>query len=67
MGQRLPLVEIADGIEGLVHVRELAWTPVDTPEEVVQVGDDIKVVVTEVDTERRKVALSLRQVYPDPR
>ncbi|WP_435221170.1 S1 RNA-binding domain-containing protein [Streptomyces sp. Tue6028] len=60
-------VRVADGIEGLVHLEELAWTPVATPEDVVEVGDEVTVVVTEVDRERRRLALSRRQVSPDPR
>ncbi|MGD1216828.1 S1 RNA-binding domain-containing protein [Streptomyces krungchingensis] len=60
-------VRVADGIEGLVHLEELAWTPVATPEDVVEVGDEVTVVVTEVDRERRRMALSRRQVSPDPR
>ncbi|MFC6015874.1 S1 RNA-binding domain-containing protein [Plantactinospora solaniradicis] len=59
------LVEVADGIEGLVHLRELTPTPVETPEDVVQVGNDVIVVVTEVDRERRRLTLSRRQVPPD--
>ncbi|MFJ9033959.1 S1 RNA-binding domain-containing protein [Streptomyces sp. NPDC102274] len=37
-------VQVADGIEGLVHLRELAWTPVEAPSDVVQVGDEVTVV-----------------------
>ncbi|MEV7677926.1 S1 RNA-binding domain-containing protein [Streptomyces sp. NPDC088341] len=59
-------VEVADGIEGLVHLRELAWTPVAAPEDVVQVGDEVTVVVTEIDRMRRRLALSRRQVSPAP-
>ena len=58
-------VEVADGIEGLVHLRELAWSPMGTPAEVVQVGDEVTVVVTEIDRERRKLTLSRRQTSPD--
>lgn len=72
VGQKLPgqvtklipfgvFVQVADGIEGLVHLRELAWTPVETPADVVQVGDEITVVVIEIDRERRRLALSRRQ------
>lgn len=57
-------VRIADGIEGLVHLRELAWTAVESPEEVVAVGDEISVVATEIDRVRRRVALSRRQASP---
>ncbi|MFC8196431.1 S1 RNA-binding domain-containing protein [Streptomyces sp. NPDC057298] len=53
-------VQVADGIEGLVHLSELARTPVETPEEVVQVGDQVSIVVMEIDVERRRLLLSLR-------
>ncbi|WP_331720600.1 S1 RNA-binding domain-containing protein (plasmid) [Streptomyces sp. NBC_00161] len=58
-------VQVADGIEGLVHLQELAATPVETPEEAVQVGDEVSVVVIEVDRPRRRLSLSRRQVSPD--
>ncbi|MFE6158449.1 S1 RNA-binding domain-containing protein [Streptomyces sp. NPDC056486] len=54
-------VRVADGVEGLVHLRELAWTPVESPEDVVKVGDEISVVAIEIDRERRRVSLSRRQ------
>ncbi|GAB2745141.1 S1 RNA-binding domain-containing protein [Streptomyces bullii] len=54
-------VQVADGIEGLVHLRELTWTPVQTPSNVAHVGDEVTVVVTEIDRERRRPALSRRQ------
>ncbi|MFI9724529.1 S1 RNA-binding domain-containing protein [Streptomyces sp. NPDC052396] len=57
-------VQVANGIEGLVHLRELTRTPVETPEDAVQVGDKITVVITEIDQERRRLALSRRQVSP---
>ncbi|MFJ3307538.1 S1 RNA-binding domain-containing protein [Streptomyces sp. NPDC086549] len=60
-------VRVADGIEGLIHLRELTWTPVETPEDVVQVGDRVTVVVIEIDRERRRLTLSRRQVSPDLR
>jgi ribosomal protein S1 len=54
-------VELADGIEGLVHLSELSSVPVAAPEDVVQVGDQVTVVVTDVDREQRRVSLSRRQ------
>ncbi|MFF3859776.1 S1 RNA-binding domain-containing protein [Streptomyces sp. NPDC002209] len=60
-------VRVADDIEGMVHLQELAETPVSTPEEVVQVGDEVSVVITEVDRERRRLSLSRRRVAPDLR
>ncbi|MFE2595720.1 S1 RNA-binding domain-containing protein [Streptomyces sp. NPDC059396] len=60
-------VQVADGIEGLVHLEELAWTPVEAPEDAVRVGDEVTVVVTDIDRERRRLTLSRRQVSPDRR
>ena len=54
-------VQVADGIEGLVHLLELTRMPVQNPAEVVQVGDEVTVVVTGIDRERRRLALSRRQ------
>ncbi|MFE3456413.1 S1 RNA-binding domain-containing protein [Nocardiopsis aegyptia] len=55
-------LEDADGVLGLVPLRELAETPVAAPEEVVRVGDEITAVVTALDRERRRLTLSLRDV-----
>ncbi|MFE7075872.1 S1 RNA-binding domain-containing protein [Streptomyces sp. NPDC057620] len=54
-------VQVADGIEGLVHLSELASAPVETPDEVVQVSDRVSVTVMEIDVERRRLLLSRRQ------
>jgi small subunit ribosomal protein S1 len=60
-------VEIAAGIEGLVHVSEMSYTKrVLKPEEIVQVGDVIAVVVKEIDIPRRRVSLSLKDAEGDP-
>ncbi|MGW3630803.1 S1 RNA-binding domain-containing protein [Streptomyces sp. NPDC005122] len=59
-------VQVADGIEGLVHLRELAWTTVEAPEDIARVGDRMPVVVTELDVERRRVTLSRRRATPRP-
>ncbi len=53
-------VQVADGIEGLVHLRDLTSMPVEAPEDVVQVGDDVTVVVTHVDRGGRRLSLSRR-------
>ncbi|MFF4580091.1 S1 RNA-binding domain-containing protein [Streptomyces sp. NPDC001389] len=53
-------VRVADGIEGLVHLRDLAPTPVEAPEEIVQVGEEITVIAVEVDRSRRRLSLSRR-------
>lgn len=55
-------VLVADGVEGLVQLRELADPPVEAPEQVVATGEGITVVVTEVDRERRRLRLSRRRV-----
>ena len=54
-------VRVDEGIEGLVHISELAERHVEIPEQVVQVGDDIFVKVIDIDLERRRISLSLKQ------
>jgi len=54
-------VRVDDGIEGLVHISELAERHVDLPEQVVNVGNDIFVKVIDIDLERRRISLSLKQ------
>ncbi len=54
-------VRVEDGIEGLVHISELAERHVEIPEQVVQVNDEIFVKVIDVDLERRRISLSLKQ------
>ncbi len=54
------------GINGLVHVSELAWTKVGHPRDVVSVGDEVDVKVLEVKVKKRRVRLSMREVLPDP-
>ncbi len=58
-------VKVDDGIEGLVHISELANRHVEVPEAVVNVGDEIEVKVIDVDTVRRRVSLSLKQATTD--
>ncbi|HEY2176634.1 MAG TPA: 30S ribosomal protein S1 [Mycobacteriales bacterium] len=54
-------VRVHEGIEGLVHISELAERHVEIPEQVVQVNDDIMVKVIDIDLERRRISLSLKQ------
>ena len=54
-------VRVQDGIEGLVHISELAERHVEIPEQVVNVGDDLLVKVIDIDLERRRISLSLKQ------
>jgi small subunit ribosomal protein S1 len=55
-------VEILPGVEGLVHISELAQHHVENPREVVSQGDSVKVLILEVDGERRRLSLSLKRV-----
>jgi small subunit ribosomal protein S1 len=54
-------VRVEEGIEGLVHISELAERHVEIPEQVVQVGDDAMVKVIDIDLDRRRISLSLKQ------
>jgi small subunit ribosomal protein S1 len=54
------------GMDGLVHVSELSWQHVSHPSEVVSVGDKVKVKVLEVDLDRERISLSIRQTREDP-
>jgi small subunit ribosomal protein S1 len=54
-------VRVDEGIEGLVHISELAERHVELPEQVVQVGSDIFVKVIDIDLDRRRISLSLKQ------
>lgn len=54
-------VRVEDGIEGLVHVSELATRHVEVPEQVAKIGDEIFVKVIDIDLERRRISLSLKQ------
>ncbi len=54
------------GMDGLVHVSELSWEHVSHPSEVVNVGDEIEVKVLEVDRDRERISLSVRQTREDP-
>ncbi len=64
-------VEILDGVEGLVHISELAAHHVESPREVVHPGDEIRVKILEIDSERRRLSLSAKrvegQILPLPR
>ena len=54
------------GADGLIHLSELSWNRVSHPSEVVKVGERVKVQVLSVDTERRRIGLSLRRLTPQP-
>ena len=60
-------VEIEDGIEGLVHLSEMDWTNKNIhPGKVVQVGDDVEVMVLEIDESRRRISLGMKQCKANP-
>jgi len=60
-------VEIESGIEGLVHVSEMDWTNKNVhPSRVVQVGDEVEVMILEIDEERRRISLGMKQCQPNP-
>ncbi len=54
------------GADGLIHLSELSWNRVSHPSEVVKVGEKVKVQILSVDTERRRIGLSLRRLQPQP-
>jgi len=54
------------GADGLIHLSELSWNRVNHPNEVVSVGDNVKVQILSVDQERRRIGLSLRRLQPQP-
>jgi small subunit ribosomal protein S1 len=59
-------LQIGDGIEGLLHISELAWEHVEHTEDVVQVGQKLKVRVLQADRSRRRISLSLKQADEPP-
>ena len=60
-------VEIEEGIEGLVHVSEMDWTNKNIhPSKVVQVGDEVEVMILDIDSERRRISLGMKQCKANP-
>jgi len=60
-------VEIEDGVEGLVHVSEMDWTNKNVnPARVVQIGEEVEVMVIEIDEERRRISLGVKQCKSNP-
>jgi small subunit ribosomal protein S1 len=60
-------VEIEDGVEGLVHVSEMDWTNKNVnPSRVVSIGEEVEVMVIEIDEERRRISLGVKQCKPNP-
>jgi len=60
-------VEIEPGIEGLVHVSEMDWTNRNVhPGKVVQLGDEVEIMILEIDEDRRRISLGMKQCTPNP-
>ena len=60
-------VEIIPEVEGLVHISEMSWTKkLKQPDSNVEEGDTVKVVIKEIDIEKRRISLSMREVQPNP-
>ena len=60
-------IEVADGVEGLIHVSEMSWsTHLRSAQDFVNVGDEVEAVVLTLDREERKMSLGIKQLSPDP-
>jgi small subunit ribosomal protein S1 len=60
-------VVLEEGVEGLIHVSEMSWTKkVKNPRSILEVGEEVEVVVSEVDPDKRRLSLSLRATEPNP-
>jgi small subunit ribosomal protein S1 len=60
-------VELEEGVEGLVHVSEMDWTNKNIhPSKLVQTGDEVDVIVLDIDQERRRISLGMKQCQPNP-
>jgi small subunit ribosomal protein S1 len=55
-----------DGIDGLIHISELSWSHVNHPSEVLEIGDTVQVKVLDIDRERQRISLGLKQTQEDP-
>jgi small subunit ribosomal protein S1 len=60
-------VKLEDGIEGLVHISEMSWTRrLNHPSEMVSIGDEVEVVVLNIDTDKQEISLGMKQTQPNP-
>ncbi|MFT5425916.1 MAG: small subunit ribosomal protein S1 [Gammaproteobacteria bacterium] len=60
-------VELEEGVEGLVHVSEMDWTNKNVhPSKLVQIGEEVDVVILDIDAERRRISLGMKQCQPNP-
>ncbi len=60
-------VELEEGVEGLVHVSEMDWTNKNVhPSKLVQIGEEVDIVILDIDAERRRISLGMKQCQPNP-
>ncbi len=60
-------MDISEGVEGLIHVSEMSWTKrVKHPSQLINAGDDVEVVVLEIDSANRRISLGMKQLQPNP-
>ena len=55
-----------DGMDGLIHISELSWGHVNHPSEVLEIGQEVKVKVLDIDRDRQRISLGLKQTQSDP-
>jgi small subunit ribosomal protein S1 len=55
-----------DGIDGLIHISELSWSHVNHPSEVISIGDTVRIKVLDIDRDRQRISLGLKQTQEDP-
>ncbi|MCK4783371.1 MAG: 30S ribosomal protein S1, partial [Desulfobacteraceae bacterium] len=60
-------VEVEEGMEGLVHVSEMSWTgKINHPSQILNVGDDLEVMILDIDSAKKRISLSIKQLEPSP-
>jgi small subunit ribosomal protein S1 len=60
-------VELEEGVEGLVHVSEMSWTgQINHPSQILNVGDDLEVMILDIDSAKKRISLSIKQLEPNP-
>ena len=57
---------VVPGIEGLIHISEISWDRIKTPADVLKVGDEVEVVITDIDFDKKRVSLSMKQITEKP-
>ena len=57
---------VIPGIEGLIHISEISWNRIKTPADVLKVGDEVNVVITNIDFDKKRVSLSMKQLIERP-